>query len=67
MSPEKILKEFAQALDQFESALRLKAENDVIRAGCIQYFEFTFELAWKAIKMIAADEGLEPGGSPKAA
>jgi nucleotidyltransferase substrate binding protein (TIGR01987 family) len=65
MKPDALLADFAQALGQLEDALKIRADHNVIRAGCIQYFEFTFELAWKTIKSIAENEGLDPGGSPK--
>lgn len=65
MKPELWLRDFARALGQLRDALLVKADHDVVRAGCIQYFEFTFELAWKSIKVMAELEGLEPGGSPK--
>lgn len=65
MKPEALLVDFCQALDQLEDALKISADHNVIRAGCIQYFEFTFELAWKTIKSFAEADGLDPGGSPK--
>ena len=67
MNSRELLADLQKALSQWLEALQLPAENDVIKAGCIQYFEFTFELAWKTIKRIAADEGLSDCNSPKAA
>ncbi len=66
MKPDILLTDFSQALAQFADALKVPASHDVIRAGCIQYFEFSFELAWESIKLVAELEGLNPGGSPKA-
>ena len=66
MSDLWILDDFENALAQLAPALALPAESDVLKAGCIQYFEFTFELAWKSIKTVARDAGLPECASPKA-
>lgn len=66
MADHWILDDYAAALDRLAGALREEATSDLIRAGCIQYFEFSFELAWKAIKLIGEQAGLDAGGSPKA-
>ncbi len=67
MDSQEMVMDFQNALRQMEGALALPAENDVIKAGCIQYFEFSFELAWKTVKHMAEDEGLTDCMSPKAA
>jgi nucleotidyltransferase substrate binding protein (TIGR01987 family) len=66
MAEHWILDDYAAALERLEEALKVEAGSDLIRAGCIQYFEFSFELAWKAIKLIGEQAGLDAGGSPKA-
>lgn len=67
MDSRELLADFRKAVVQFKEALTLPVENDVIKAGCIQYFEFSFELAWKTIKRIAEEEGLADCNSPKSA
>jgi nucleotidyltransferase substrate binding protein (TIGR01987 family) len=61
-----ILQDLTDALDQLDAALAMPAEHDVVKAGCIQYFEFCFELSWKAIRQAAEKSGLEDCLSPKA-
>jgi len=67
MKAETILEQFANSLRRFDEALALEPVDDIHRAGCIQYFEFTFDLAWKSIQSIASYYGLEPVKSPRVA
>lgn len=49
---------FERAFASFEDALSRDTKNDdILRAGLIQTFEFVFELAWKTLK-----DKLEAGG-----
>ena len=60
-----LMRDLANAIDQFEQAVAVPTDNDVMKAGCIQYFEFRFELAWKTVKQIAGEQGVESCNSPK--
>lgn len=51
------------AFDQFHEALKV-AKSDLEKAGAIQYFEFTFELAWKTLRRILKGRGKDLN-SPK--
>ena len=62
-----MLQDLRRAVGQLDAALKLPATHDVTKAGCIQYFEFCFELAWKTIKCIADDQGVQDCASRKAA
>lgn len=48
----------SRALGRLEEALA-RPEDPIVRDACIQRFEFTFEMAWKAIQRHARGEGLE--------
>ena len=49
---------FENALRRLEEGLT-KPEDAIARDACIQRFEFTFEMAWKALQRHALAEGLE--------
>lgn len=51
------------AFAQFEAALDV-AQSDLEKAGTIQYFEFTYELAWKSLKRVLKGRGKDLN-SPK--
>ena len=51
------------AFDQFHNALQV-AQSDLEKAGTIQYFKFTYELAWKTLKRILTGRGKDLN-SPK--
>lgn len=61
-----IVDDLSAALVQLREALAEPARLDLIKAGCIQYFEFSFELGWKACKVVSAEQGLPECLSPKA-
>ncbi len=67
MDKNRLLEDLARAIAQLSGALNLPADHDVVKAGCIQYFEFSFELAWKTIKAIADEQGAQDCNSPKTA
>ena len=62
---ELLYQDLAKAVNRFQSALKEQSEDELIQAGCIQYFEFCFELAWKTIKALVQNEGLPDCYSPK--
>ncbi len=59
-----------RTIAQLEQALAIPLPGeswlaDLQKAGCIQYFEFCFELAWKAVKELVTAQGLEECYSPR--
>lgn len=58
---------FEKAFNKLTEALeRTKDSNDdLLQSGCIQTYEFTFELAWNMLKDYLEEEGFEVP-SPKA-
>jgi nucleotidyltransferase substrate binding protein (TIGR01987 family) len=66
MDKSLLISSFEQALKSLTDVLQSPAQNDLEKAGCIQYFEFCFELAWKSIRIITANQGIDNCSSPKA-
>jgi nucleotidyltransferase substrate binding protein (TIGR01987 family) len=66
MDKSLLISSFEQALKSLTDVLQAPAQNDLEKAGCIQYFEFCFELAWKSIRIITANQGIDDCSSPKA-
>ncbi len=60
-----LLGDFEKAVQQLSMALASAPSSDLEKAGCIQYFEFSFELAWKCIKESSLEQGLPECHSPK--
>ena len=60
------LQNFIRALNRLKDGLlQYNEENELLRDGLIQRFEFTFELAWKVLKEVFEEEGLLGLNSPK--
>jgi len=51
MDSRVLVEDFRRALAQFRAALALPVAGDVLKAGCIQYFEFSFELAYSEVSI----------------
>lgn len=51
-------KNFTRALSRLEEVLQLPKEDEVVLDATIQRFEFTYELAWKLMKMYLEDQGI---------
>ena len=66
MDNRKVLDDFEKAVGNLRDALSTPAETDLEKAGCIQYFEFCFELAWKSAQAFARELGFTDCNSPKA-
>lgn len=49
---------FAQAMKRLEDAVTKTNPNDLEKAGVIQVYEFTFELAWKTLKDYLEEKGV---------
>ncbi|GJM61992.1 MULTISPECIES: nucleotidyltransferase substrate binding protein [Persicobacter] len=50
---------YQKALSYLELALDKEDVDEVTRAGIIQFFEMTLELAWKTMKDLLNEEGFE--------
>lgn len=62
---EEIVTQFARAVGRVEEILR-EPKGTVARDAAIQRFEFTFDLAWKALKAYLEDRLKVRCASPKA-
>jgi nucleotidyltransferase substrate binding protein (TIGR01987 family) len=50
--------DFFKALKRLEEALNKDITDDIIVDGIIKRFEFTFEQAWKVMKLYLEDQGI---------
>ena len=50
---------FEKSFSQLEIALKIKKPSDTERAGLIQFFELSFELAWKTLKDYLEAQGFQ--------
>ena len=53
------LENFGKALSRLETACDQDKYSDLERAGLVQIFEFSFELAWKTLKDLLFSEGFD--------
>jgi nucleotidyltransferase substrate binding protein (TIGR01987 family) len=53
------VRKLERALARLEEAVREPSVNPLAIDGTIQRFEFVFELSWKAMRNVLADQGIE--------
>jgi nucleotidyltransferase substrate binding protein (TIGR01987 family) len=58
---------FSKAISYLEQALQIPNPDIVQKAGIIQFFEMSFELAWNLVKDYLEEEGFEDIKSPREA
>ncbi|MBU0993946.1 MAG: nucleotidyltransferase substrate binding protein [Proteobacteria bacterium] len=58
MKKDKLLCQLQDAFQRLKEALEIPVSEPLTIDGTIQRFEFTFELAWKAIKSFMEDQGV---------
>jgi len=58
---------FAKAIAFLEDALKIKNPDLTQKAGLIQFFELSFELAWNTMKDFLENQGYSEIKSPRAA
>ena len=67
MNPKIITADYTRAVAELSEALDSNPTSRLEQAGCIKYFEFCFELAWKSLKSLASYHGLSDAESPRSA
>lgn len=58
---------FNKAMSHLEKAMEVSSPDMLQRAGIIQLFEMSFELAWKMLKDYLEDQGFEAVQTPRLA
>ena len=58
---------FSKAMGHLERALEIPKPDMVQKAGIIQFFEMSFELAWNMVKDYLEDQGFVDINSPRGA
>lgn len=61
------LRNFDKAMEHLEAALRLPHPDLFQKAGALQFFEMSFELAWNTLKDYLEEQGILELRSPRAA
>lgn len=60
----KLDRDFGRALDRLTEALARSPDEPLVVDASIQRFEFTFELFWKLVRRLLAEQGIE-AASPR--